>query len=75
MSSQKQLQNTLARLKKARDEMEAFSMETRDKNAQNLYQNGAKQLNQVINSVSGRSQYVNNQNQEQQQLHSDLDAE
>ena len=75
MSSQKQLQNTLAKLKKAREEMEAFSMETRDQNAQKLYENGAQQLKQVINSISGRSQYVNNQNEEQRQLHSDVDAE
>ncbi|MFW5985617.1 MAG: DUF1657 domain-containing protein [Halanaerobiaceae bacterium] len=74
MSSEKQLQEAIQKLKNAKNEIEAFSMETRDKNAEQLYKDGAQQIKQVVNSIQGRSEYVDNQNNQQRKQHNDLDA-
>lgn len=52
------LHQTLASLRSARADMETFSMETNDQNAKQLYADSAEQLGQIINSVSGRVNYV-----------------
>lgn len=49
---------TLSSLRSARADMETFSMETNDQNAKQLYADSAKQLEQMINSISGRVNYV-----------------
>lgn len=55
------LHQTLASLRSAKADMEAFSMDTQDKNAKKMYSNGAKQLGQLVNSLSGRTNYVEQQ--------------
>jgi hypothetical protein len=55
------LHQTLASLRSAKADMEAFSMDTKDKNAKKMYSNGAKQLDQLVNSLSGRTNYVEQQ--------------
>ncbi|ACL70475.1 DUF1657 domain-containing protein [Halothermothrix orenii] len=55
------LHQTLASLRSAKADMETFALETQDKNAQQLFSNGARQLEQLINSVSGRTNYVEKQ--------------
>ncbi|MGM0410705.1 MAG: DUF1657 domain-containing protein [Bacillota bacterium] len=55
------LNQTLASLRSAKADMEAFAMDTQDKNAKKLYQDGAKQLNSLVSSISGRTRYVEEQ--------------
>ncbi len=55
------LHQTLASLRSAKADMEAFAMDTQDKNAKKLYQDGAKQLNSLVSSISGRTRYVEEQ--------------
>lgn len=58
MTTGKKLHQTLASLRGAKADMEAFSMETDDRDAQQLYANSAQQLEQLVNSISGRTNYV-----------------
>ena len=55
------LHQTLASMRSAKADMEAFAMDTKDKNAKKMYSNGAKQLGQLVNSLSGRTNYVEQQ--------------
>ena len=55
------LHQTLASLRSAKADMEAFSMDTKDKNAQQMFSKGAKQLGQLVNSLSGRADFVEQQ--------------
>ncbi len=55
------LHQTLASLRSAKADMEAFAMDTQDKNAKKMYSNGAQQLSQLVNSLSGRTNYVEEQ--------------
>ena len=73
VGSEDRLNQALAKLKEARQEIEAFSMETNDKNSEKLYKEGAKQINQVISSVSGRSDYIEKQNDEEKSQAMDLE--
>lgn len=61
MTVGKKLHQTLASLRGAKSDMEAFAMETDDENAQKLYSDNAKQLENMINNVSGRVNYVEDQ--------------
>ena len=71
--SEGKLNETLTKLKEAKQEIEAFATETNDKNTQKLYQDGADQIKQIVNSVSGRSDYVEKQNQKEQTNNLDLE--
>ena len=71
--SEEKLSKALNQLKKAKQDIEAFAMETQDKNSQKLYQDGAKQIEQVLNSVSGRANYVENQNDKEASDNLDLE--
>ena len=73
VGSEDRLNQALAKLKEARQEIEAFSMETNDKNSEKLYKKGAKQIDQVISSVSGRSNYIEKQNDEEKSQAMDLE--
>ena len=55
------LHQTLASLRSAKADMEAFAMDTQDKNAKKMYSNGAQQLSQLVNNLSGRTNYVEEQ--------------
>ena len=61
MTVGKKLHQTLASLRSAKADMEAFAMDTQDKNAQKMYSEGAKQLSQLVSSLSGRTNYVEEQ--------------
>ncbi len=63
--SEESLNNLLTKLKEAKREMEAYATETQDNNAQKLYRNNAQQLEEVINNVNGRSNYIDTQNDKQ----------
>ncbi len=52
------LHKTLASLRGCKADMESFTMETNDKNAKQLYADSAEQLEQIISSISGRVNYV-----------------
>ena len=52
------LNQTLASLRSAKADMEAFAMDTQDKNAKKLYQDGAQQLSSLVSSLAGRTRYV-----------------
>lgn len=41
--------------------METYALETEDKNAQKMYSDGAQQLEQIVNSLAGRTNYVEQQ--------------
>ena len=71
--SENRLNKALTELKNAKKDMEAFAMETQDKNSQKLYQDGAKQIDQVLNSVSGRANYVEKQNTKEASENLDLE--
>ena len=58
MTTGDKLHQTLASLRGAKADMEAFAMETNDKKAKQLYSQGAKQLEQLVSNVSGRTNYV-----------------
>jgi len=57
----KKLHQTLASLRGAKADMEAFAMETQNKNAQQLYSSTAQQLGQVVDSLSQRTNEVESQ--------------
>lgn len=61
MSVGKQLHQTLASLRSAKADMETYALSTEDKNAQKLYTDCGNQLENLINSVSGRVNYVEEQ--------------
>ncbi|MFW5787284.1 MAG: DUF1657 domain-containing protein [Halanaerobiales bacterium] len=61
MTTGNKLHQTLASLRSARAEMEAFAMDTQDKNAKKLFSEGAQQIGQLVNSLSGRTNYVEQQ--------------
>ncbi len=46
-------------LREAKEELEEFAVQTGDQNTKKLYSDGAKQIEQVIKSISGRTQYLN----------------
>jgi hypothetical protein len=46
-------------LREAKNELEEFAMQTGDQNTKKLYSDGVKQIEQVIKSISGRTQYLN----------------
>jgi len=52
---------TLASLRSANADMEAFAMETQDKEAQQLYTNSAQQLEQILSDVNSRANYIEKQ--------------
>lgn len=57
----KQLHQTLASLRSAKADMETYALSTEDKNAQKLYTDCNDQLENLINSFSGRVNYVEEQ--------------
>lgn len=61
MTVGKKLHQTLASLRGAKADMEAFAMDTQDKNAKKMYSDGAKQISQLVSSLSGRTNYVEEQ--------------
>ncbi len=61
MTVGKKLHQTLASLRGAKADMEAFAMETQNKNAQQLYSSTAQQLGQVVDSLSQRTNEVESQ--------------
>ncbi|MFW6390139.1 MAG: DUF1657 domain-containing protein [Halanaerobiales bacterium] len=61
MTVGKQLHQTLATLRSAKADMETYALETEDKNAQKMYSDGAQQLEQIVNSLAGRTNYVEQQ--------------
>ncbi|HLV08978.1 MAG TPA: DUF1657 domain-containing protein [Halanaerobiales bacterium] len=58
MSVGKQLHQTLASLRSARADMETYALSTEDENAQKLYTDCGDQLKNLINNLSGRVNYV-----------------
>lgn len=58
MTVGKKLHQTITTLRQCKANMESFAMETDDQNAQQLYSDGAQQLDQVLNSIEGRTNYV-----------------
>ncbi|MFW5999739.1 MAG: DUF1657 domain-containing protein [Halanaerobiaceae bacterium] len=75
MTTGDKLHQTLSSLRGAKADMEAFAMETDNQKAQKLYNQGAQQLEQLVNQVSQRTnnvekeepQYKVRQNQNQNQ--------
>jgi len=57
----KQLHQTLASLRGAKADMEAYALSTEDKNAQKLFTDCCNQLENVIKSFEGRVNYVEQQ--------------
>ncbi|HHU91657.1 MAG TPA: DUF1657 domain-containing protein [Halanaerobiaceae bacterium] len=58
MSVGKQLHQTLASLRGAKADMEAYALSTEDKNAQKLFSDCCNQLDNVIKSFEGRVNYI-----------------
>lgn len=58
MTVGKKLHKTLASLRSAKADMETYALETEDKQAQQLYNNGAEQLNQLVNNFANRVNYT-----------------
>ena len=58
MSVGKQLHQTLASLRGAKADMEAYALSTEDKNAQKLVSDCCNQLDNVIKSFEGRVNYI-----------------
>mgnify|MGYP006306919813 CR=1 FL=1 len=48
----------LSSLRNAQADLEAFSMDTQDKNAKQLFADSSEQLNQIINNVADRTNYL-----------------
>lgn len=61
MSVGKQLHQTLASLRGAKADMETYALSTEDKDAQKMYTDCGDQLENLINSFSGRVNYVEEQ--------------
>jgi len=55
------LHKTLASLRSAKADMETFAMETKDQNAQQLFSSTAKQLENAVNSISQRTNSIEQQ--------------
>ncbi|MFW6007430.1 MAG: DUF1657 domain-containing protein [Bacillota bacterium] len=71
--SEERLSEAISQLREAKQEIEAFAMETNDKNAEKIYQNGARQIEQVVNSVEGRANYIDTQNDRENTNNMDLE--
>ncbi len=61
MTVGKQLHQTLSQLRGAKADMESYALSTEDENAQKLYTDCCNQLENVINNMSGRVNYVEDQ--------------
>lgn len=48
----------LASLRSAKADMESFSLETKDKDAKQLFADSAEQIGQIVESISGRVNYI-----------------
>ncbi|MFW6007378.1 MAG: DUF1657 domain-containing protein [Halanaerobiales bacterium] len=71
--SEDRLNQAITQLKEAKQEIEAFASETQDKNVKKLYKDGATQIEQVVNSIRGRSRYINEQNKQENVNNMDLE--
>ncbi len=62
MTADRKINQTIASLRGAKADMEAFSMETDNQNEQQMYSNCAQQLEQVVSNLKQRAnQQENNQ--------------
>lgn len=61
MTIGKKVHKTLASLRGAKADMEAFAMETDNQDAQRLYASSAQQLEQLVNSLSQRTNDIERQ--------------
>lgn len=55
------LHQTLSSLESAKAQLETFGLETKDKQAQQMYNSCASQLEQVVSQLKGRVNYVEGQ--------------
>lgn len=55
------LHQTLSSLESAKAQLETFGLETKDKQAQQMYNTLSSQLNQVVSQLKGRVNYVEGQ--------------
>jgi len=55
LTADRKINQTIASLRGAKADMEAFSMETDDQNAQQMYANCARQLESVVNNLKQQS--------------------
>lgn len=56
-----QMQQAIAGIQSAAATMKTFSLQTQDKQAQQLFQDAAKQLDSVLTALQGRQQYIEEQ--------------
>lgn len=55
------LHKTLTELESAKADLESFAMDTRDQQAKSMFQNSARQVDQVVRDLRGRTNYVEQQ--------------
>ncbi len=55
ITADRKIKQTIASLRGAKADMEAFSMETEDQNARQIYTNCAQQIDQLVNDLKLQS--------------------
>ena len=63
-----QVKQTLAGLKSAQASLEQFALQTQDKQAKQMYDNAAKQAQQIIQSLEPRVQQIEQEEPQYQEL-------
>ena len=61
MTVASQVKQTLAGLKSAQASFETFALQTENKEAKQMYQNAAKQTQQIVDTLNSRVQEIQNE--------------
>lgn len=68
MTADRKINQTIASLRGAKADMEAFSMETENQNEQQMYSSCARQLEQVVSNLKQQANQRGNMNQGDNQI-------